>query len=75
MEKNTKGKVLMEDIIVINRIQRFSKDSIERSQETLLSGGIDSMEKYQYIVGQVRSLQNIQQEISNLLDNKEQNDG
>ncbi len=75
MEKNTKGKVLMEDIIVINRVQRFIRDSIERSQETLLSGGIDSMEKYQYIVGQVRSLQNIQQEISNLLDNKEQNDG
>ena len=66
----------MEDIIVINRIQRFIRDSIERSQETLLSGGIDSMEKYQYIVGQVRSLQNVQQEISNLLDNnKEQNDG
>ena len=75
MEKNTKGKVLMEDIVVINRVQRYIKDSIERSQETLLSGGIDSMEKYQYIVGQVRSLQNIQQEISNLLDNKEQNDG
>jgi len=75
VEKNTKGKVLMEDIVVINRVQRYIKDSIERSQETLLSGGIDSMEKYQYIVGQVRSLQNIQQEISNLLDNKEQNDG
>ena len=35
----------MEDIVVINRVQRFIRDSIERSQETLLSGGIDSMEK------------------------------
>jgi hypothetical protein len=66
----------MEDIIVINRIQRYIRESIQGAQETLLSGGIDSMEKYQYIVGQVRSLQNVQQEISNLLDNnKEQNDG
>jgi len=65
----------MEEIVVINKIQRYIKEKIERCSETLLSGGVDSMDKYQYIVGEVRSLQDIQQEISNLLDNKEQNDG
>ena len=65
----------MEDIVVINRIQKYIKDKIERCSETLLSGGVDSMDKYQYIVGEVRSLEDVQQEISNLLDNKEQNDG
>jgi len=65
----------MEDIVVINKIQRYIKDKIERCSETLLSGGVDSMDKYQYIVGEVRSLEDVQQEISNLLDNKEQNDG
>ena len=33
------------------------------------------METYKYIIGQINALESVRQEISNLLDNKEQNDG
>jgi hypothetical protein len=36
--------------------------------------GVDSLEKYQYLVGKVQGLEQTLQEISNLLENKEQND-
>ena len=39
---------------------------------SLASGGVDNMEKYQYMLGQARTYQIMLQEISNLLDNKEQ---
>ena len=42
----------------------------------MMSGGVDSMEKYKYLLGQAQAYQLINQEISNLLkeDEKEQND-
>ena len=39
------------------------------------SGGVDNMETYKYTIGQINALEAIKQEISNLLENKEQNDG
>jgi len=42
----------------------------------MVSGGVDNMEKYQYMLGQLRTYQYMSQEISSLLDKKEQkNDG
>ena len=46
----------------------------DRVGNILISGGVDNMEKYQYMLGQARTYQLILQEISNLLDNKEQKD-
>lgn len=40
----------------------------------MLSGGVDSMEKYQYMLGQVRTYEYLLQEISALLKTKEQNE-
>ena len=37
-------------------------------------GGVDNFEKYQYMIGQIRTYHYILQEISNLLKNKEPND-
>jgi len=34
--------------------------------------GVDTMENYKYILGQINALEATKQEISNLLDNKEQ---
>jgi hypothetical protein len=45
-----------------------------RLGETMISGGVDNMEKYQYMLGQARTYQYILQEISNLLEEKEQKD-
>ena len=39
------------------------------------SGGIDNMEKYNYIIGQINALEATRQELSNLLNDKEQNEG
>ena len=36
--------------------------------------GVDSMDKYQYMLGQIRTYQYLSQEISSLLQKKEQND-
>ena len=40
----------------------------------MISGGIDNMEKYNYMLGQARAYQYALQEISNLLEQKEQKD-
>ena len=40
---------------------------------SVTSGGIDSMEKYRYIIGQITALEATLQELSNLLEDKEQN--
>ncbi|HUU48449.1 MAG TPA: hypothetical protein VMW55_06675 [Nitrosopumilaceae archaeon] len=40
----------------------------------MISGGVDNMEKYKYLLGQAQAYQLMLQEISNLLNDKEQND-
>ena len=42
----------------------------------MMTGGVDNMEKYKYLLGQAQAYQIIKQEISNLLkEDKEHNDG
>ena len=41
---------------------------------SVTSGSIDSMEKYRYIIGQINALEATRQELSNLLNDKEQNE-
>jgi predicted nucleic acid-binding protein len=47
----------------------------EELTAAITSGGIDSMEKYNYIIGQINALEATKQELSNLLEDKEQNEG
>ena len=60
----------MEDVDVAYKLQRFMKSQLENLTLALTSG-VDSMEKYQYILGQIRTYEYILQEISNLLNKKE----
>jgi hypothetical protein len=62
----------MEDVDVAYKLQRFMKSQLENLTLALTSG-VDSMEKYQYILGQIRTYEYILQEISNLLNKKELN--
>ena len=65
----------MEDgLTIVSKIQKLLRDNLQIVGDTMISGGIDNMEKYQYMLGQARTYQLILQEISNLLDNKEQKD-
>ena len=41
----------------------------------LITTGVDTMENYKYILGQINALEATKQEISNLLNQKEQNEG
>ena len=60
---------------VINKTLRFLNTRIEALVISVTSGGVDSMEKYRYIIGQINALEATKQEISNLLNDKEQNEG
>jgi len=65
----------MEDgLTIVSKMQRLMKDNLQKVGDILISGGVDNMEKYQYMLGQARTYQLMLQEISNLLDNKEQKD-
>ena len=59
---------------IIYKIQRSIKVSIESLNDAILSGSVDNMEKYKYLLGQAHALQLMQQDISNLLQDKEQTD-
>ena len=56
---------------IIYKIQRSIKASIESLNDAILSGSVDNMEKYKYLLGQAHALQLMQQDISNLLQDKE----
>ena len=60
---------------VIYKLQRNLDKRIQQLAISVTSGGVDSMETYKYIMGQINALEATKQEISNLLDNKEQNEG
>ena len=57
----------------INKLLRYMDRRIEELSVAVTSGGIDSMTKYNYIIGQITALEATKQEISNLLEDKEQN--
>jgi hypothetical protein len=61
----------METVDVAYKLQRFMKAQLENLTAIVTSGGVDNMEKYQYILGQIRTYEYLLQEISNLLNKKE----
>ena len=57
---------------VVYKLIRFIRERTDQLSITVTSGGVDSMEKYQYIIGQINALESVRQELSNLLNDKEQ---
>ena len=64
----------MDPLVIVSKIQKVMRDSLQRVGAAMISGGVDNMEKYQYMLGQARTYQYLLQEISNLLEKKEQKD-
>ena len=62
----------MEDLVIIDKIKKAIKTAQDQIQETVMDGGVDNMEKYKYLLGQAHAYSIILQEISNLLNYKEQ---
>ena len=63
---------MMDPLVVVGKIQKMMRDNLQRVGDAMISGGVDNMEKYQYMLGQIRTYQYLSQEISSLLNKKEQ---
>ena len=64
----------MQDLELITKIQRQLKQLYQNIGDSMISGGVDNMEKYKYMLGQAHAYQLINQEISNLLKNDKEQD-
>jgi len=64
--------MLNEELVILNKIQKHLKESYQSIGDNMIGGGIDNMEKYKYMMGQAHAYLRISQEISNLLNPKEQ---
>ena len=62
----------MDPLVVVSKLQKILQQNLQRIGDTMITGGVDNMEKYQYMLGQARAYQYALQEISNLLKDKEQ---
>ena len=60
---------------VIYKLRRALDNRINSLSISITSGGVDNMETYKYIIGQINALEATKQELSNLLNEKEQNEG
>ena len=56
----------------IVQLNRFLTKRIQDLSIAITAGGVDNMESYKYIIGQINALEATRQELSTLLDNKEQ---
>ena len=64
--------MLNEELVILNKLQKHLKESYQNIGDNMIGGGIDNMEKYKYMMGQAHVYLRISQEISNLLNPKEQ---
>ncbi len=64
----------MDELTFIDKVRNIIKMRHDDVVSAMASGGVDNMEKYNYMLGQARTYQYMLQEISNLLKAKEQHD-
>ena len=64
----------MDDLILIDKLKKRINATLQQIGDSMITGGVDNMEKYKYMLGQAHAYQIVIQEISNLLKPKEQKD-
>ena len=64
----------MDDLVLIDKLKKRLNATLQQIGDSMITGGVDSMEKYKYMLGQAHAYQIVIQEISNLLEPKEQKD-
>jgi hypothetical protein len=64
----------MDDMTIVSKTQKLLKERLQNIGDSILTGGVDNMEKYKYLIGQAHAIQLTLQDISNLLKPKEQKD-
>ena len=65
----------MDELTILNKIQRNLKELYQQVGDAMIAGGVDSMEKYKYMMGQAHAYYKISQDISNLLNKEQKNEG
>ena len=65
---------MLSDEVVIEKLKKRINATLQRIGDSMITGGVDSMEKYKYMLGQAHTCLTILQDISNLLNEKEQKD-
>jgi len=66
----------MDDLEITYKLKKRIDVTLQQIGDAMMTGGVDNMEKYKYLLGQAQAYQIIKQEISNLLkEEKEPNDG
>ena len=63
----------MEPEQILYRLQKAVERRVNQLAISVTSGGVDNMETYKYIIGQINALESVRQEISNLQHDKELN--
>ena len=63
----------IDPVSVIYKLRRSMQERMDDLVQSLAAGGVDSMEEYKYILGKIHATDNINQELSNLLEPKEPN--
>ena len=64
----------MEPEQLVEQLKKALSRRVNQLALSVTSGGVDNMEKYNYIIGQITALEATRQELSNLLNDKEQNE-
>lgn len=62
----------MDELVILAKVQRNLKELYQQVGDAMIAGGVDSMEKYKYMMGQAHAYYKISQDISSLLKKKEQ---
>jgi hypothetical protein len=55
----------------VTKLRKQIRNSYQQIGDTMVAGGVKDMEQYRYLLGQAHAYQLIDQEISNLLNPKE----
>ena len=64
---------MLSEEVIIEKLKKRINATLQSIGDSMITGGVDSMEKYRYIIGQIAAIEAVLQELSNLLEDKEQN--
>ena len=65
---------MLSEEVVIEKLKKRINATLQQIGDSMITGGVDSMEKYKYMLGQAHAYQIVIQEISNLLKNDKEQD-
>ena len=48
---------MTDPLVIVSKIQKMMRENLQRIGDAMISGGVDNMEKYQYMLWQARTYQ------------------